>query len=479
MSKKRDKTHSAKLSPTGYIRKRSRQLDLKECFINSDWKESGLANILIVRKHKSQNLTLSFYLVDLYCKGVKDSHFMFNISNYEYQEILSHFQSESLGINCSYVLAHNIIFEALEFAKSNGFSAYKEFLHTTIHFLEEDTEDIEMKEIEVGLNGKPCLIVNPDDQNTKNEIAILEKHVGQGNYDIIYLDEEGNEIQEGEDDISFSSEELEKKTLEALEELEEMKNWTSDDWEKFKSGEKVLSDETSLVLSDMLFYSHFSQDELLEAEEEIVTLFDLEIDFEEKENNLDINLKDNIILINDVRDKTGPKRAIKLYKNLMSDYPGVPELYLNLISLHQEAGNDKEANLLMEHACQIFPKNLLLRLAYAIQLLHEEKMEMFLKVLDNKFSLPELLPEQKSYHIKDFIIFQLMMFQYMVTTNKILMADMIFNQIVEMEILSGDDLEEMNETLLNAKMDIIDQTIEKMEKNGDYPISNTQMRVIK
>lgn len=479
MSKKREKTHSAKLSPTGYIRKRSRQLDIKECFINSNWKDSGLANILIVRKHKSENLTLCFYLVDLYCKGIKDSHFMFNISNYEYQEILNDFQSGGLGINCTYALAHNIIFEALEFASSNGFSACKEFSHTTIHFLEEDTDDIEMIDIELGLNEKPCLVVNPDNQNTKNEIAILEKHVGRGNFDIIYLDEDGYEIVEDEDDLSFNNEELDEKTLNALEELEEMKNWSSDDWAKFKSGENTFSEETLHILSDMLFYSHFSQDELLEAEEETDKLFDQEIDFTESENTLDKKLIDNIKLVNNVRDKSGPKRAIKLYKNLMSDYPGVPELYLNLISLHQEAGNDKEANLLMEHACQIFPKNLLLRLAYAIQLLHEDKMEMFLEVLDNKFSLQELLPGQKSFHIKDFIIFQIMMFYYKISSQEILEADMIFNRIIEMEMLNEDDVEDMGETLLIAKTTIINQTIEKMEESRDNPIPKTQMRIIK
>ena len=65
------------LSPENYIRKKARSLPIHECTINSHWEESGLANISIARRHTNGNITSCFYLIDLLCLGVKDTHYIF------------------------------------------------------------------------------------------------------------------------------------------------------------------------------------------------------------------------------------------------------------------------------------------------------------------------------------------------------------------------------------------------------------------
>ena len=114
------KKHTGKviqmLSPENYIRTKARTLPIYECLINDIWKEEGIANIIIARNHINGNITICFYLVDLFCLGVKDTHYMFNTSRDEYQEIVS--KSQHLDpITISYELAHNIIYAALEFAE--------------------------------------------------------------------------------------------------------------------------------------------------------------------------------------------------------------------------------------------------------------------------------------------------------------------------------------------------------------------------
>jgi len=70
--KKRIKNNNlAKLSPKKYIVNNARKLAIGKCYINDNWEEDGIASIYIIRKHKGGAITVGFYLVDLYCKGVK------------------------------------------------------------------------------------------------------------------------------------------------------------------------------------------------------------------------------------------------------------------------------------------------------------------------------------------------------------------------------------------------------------------------
>src|ERR1035437_2347946 len=108
------------LSPENYIRTKARALPIYECLVNEIWKEEGIANIIIARKHINGNITVCFYLVDLFCLGVKDTHYMFNIGSEEYQKIISNGEDME-PVSIRYALVHNIIYAALEYAEEFGF----------------------------------------------------------------------------------------------------------------------------------------------------------------------------------------------------------------------------------------------------------------------------------------------------------------------------------------------------------------------
>jgi hypothetical protein len=180
------------LSPENYIRQRARSLPIYECIINDDWKTSGTAHMVIVRKHINGSLTLAIYMVDLLCLGVRDTYYRFNISTDDYHDLLD-IMSESMNMQkVDYVLVHNIVLAAAEFAKDLGFKPHKEFTATTQYMLDEDTEEIELIEIECGRNDKPLFIktdvfTESESQRITNQ---LEKAVGKGNFDVIYGSEE-------------------------------------------------------------------------------------------------------------------------------------------------------------------------------------------------------------------------------------------------------------------------------------------------
>ena len=198
---------SQALSPENYIRNRARSLPIYECLIRPDWKETGMSHVVVSRSHTNGNISACIYLVDLTCLGVKDSFYLFNASMEYYREKIEAYHFEQI----SYALAHNIIYSAVAFAEEYGFKPQKEFISTTRFMLEEDTEDVELIEIECGKNGKPLYVCGPYDDKKKVAaiIAQLERTAGKGNYDYILPgsdddyyqgDEEEDDDYQNEDD---------------------------------------------------------------------------------------------------------------------------------------------------------------------------------------------------------------------------------------------------------------------------------------
>jgi hypothetical protein len=188
MAKNNPKKHFQLLSPENYIRQKARNLPIYQCRINNDWDEGKLANIIIARNHTNGNITFCLYLVDLGCLGVKDSMYYFNMPVDEYEDYLVQFEEKLPSKSISYELAHNIIYAAIEFAEEYGFKPCKEYVSTTKYMLEDDTDDIELIEIEVGDKyGDPLFVSNGYESPTRvNQILNqLDKTAGKDNYTYI------------------------------------------------------------------------------------------------------------------------------------------------------------------------------------------------------------------------------------------------------------------------------------------------------
>lgn len=210
MAKKKKGKVIQMLTPENYIRQKARSLPVFECWLNNDWNETGLANILVGRKHSNGNITAGLYLVDLKCLGVKDSTYWFNIPEFEFREIIERASGMMYMESVPYTLVHNIIFAGLEFADDFGFKPYKEFTSVAQYILEEDTDDIEMMEIDCGMNGKPAYIRGPleNDVESARIIAQLERSAGPGNY--IFIDEinKWGDLEDDEEEMDFEDEDF-------------------------------------------------------------------------------------------------------------------------------------------------------------------------------------------------------------------------------------------------------------------------------
>ncbi len=149
-----NKNQPKQLSPENYVKTKARTLPIDGCYVNENWKESGLANIFIVRKHNNGNFTFGVYLVDLFALGTKDTFYNFN----QPQNVINGLITKFGIIKVDYDLAHNIIFGANEYAIENGFKIHKDFDKITKFILEIDDEKIPLIDIEFGKDGKPLVI---------------------------------------------------------------------------------------------------------------------------------------------------------------------------------------------------------------------------------------------------------------------------------------------------------------------------------
>ena len=193
MSKKKKKSGKVirmPQSPENYIRSRARKLPIHKCLINDVWQESGMATIIISRIHTSGYVTFGVYLVDLFCLGVKDTVYQFNIPGFEFDQYINEFSDHEKLISCDYVLAHNIIYGSIEFADEFEFLPHKDFTNVTKYILEEDDENVDLMDIEFGKNGKPFVVAEIGNEPV-NVISQLEKTAGPGNFEVIYIDENG------------------------------------------------------------------------------------------------------------------------------------------------------------------------------------------------------------------------------------------------------------------------------------------------
>jgi hypothetical protein len=184
------------LSPENYIRTRARSLPLHECLVNTRWEDAQMVNVMVARKHSNGNITACLYLVDLYCQGVKDTTWFFNMPALEYGELKNEINGKMDFEEVKYELVHNIIYAALEFAEEYGFYPHRDFTGITIYMLEEDSDEIELIDIECGIDGKPAYMRTPNHSKRETEmiIAKLEKNPGPGNY--VILDETAEDTDE-------------------------------------------------------------------------------------------------------------------------------------------------------------------------------------------------------------------------------------------------------------------------------------------
>ncbi len=478
--KKNRKLISNNLSPENYIKNRGRNLPIYECLVNEEWQEDGVAQIVIARQHSNGNLTFCVYLVDIFCRGVKETFYQFNVPVKTYLDIIEEIRAEVELIKTDYTLVHNIIFGAIEYAGDFGFSPHRDFEKVTAYLLEEDDEQIDLLDIKFGFRGKPLLVVTEEEEPYNKYLAILDKTAGVGNYNyLLPSGEASDEIDKLEDtDVMFFNPPytfLEPKIFDEEtetiidEELSEYENFDDEELNKITEDEIELLTETHIRMSEMLFAYMFPKEEVQEAYDFGMELFEgielnEEIEFDDDEMLPDKSDMELLSHAYEDFEAGNPKKALKIAKQLLVNYPDTPPL-LNLIYVcYISLKKARKAEDVILYSYQRFPKNISIRSYYFLYLMNKKKYDELEKQLATTgITIKDVNPNKYCYSSNRVFGYYQTILIFFLNTNQLLKSKAILYQL---NIHGMKQI--MYDSLYEFYLESMSDFFEKMEKKIQY-----------
>ena len=186
MSKKKKVVQFQPLSLKNYIKQIARKLPIYKCWSlnEEDIEEAGINQIVVARQKKNGSFIVGYYLTDPFCLGLRNTFYKELEDEDDILEIFENLDNNLQEVEPNY--AFNYVYGAIEYAGDLGFSPHKDFSIT--EFILDDVEDIDFIDIEFGKNGKPLYISGPFD-DIKRIMGILNRAVGEGNYDTLEVDD--------------------------------------------------------------------------------------------------------------------------------------------------------------------------------------------------------------------------------------------------------------------------------------------------
>jgi len=156
----------------------TRDLPVHECLISPDWRDNGMAVVVLSRHLRDGRITGALYLVDLYCLGLKNTFLFPSVSVPEYKAMVrkSFRRYADPPLKCSPEFARALVYGAIDYAAQFGFEPHKDF-RTTQYAMEPKDSPTEPIDVTFGYEGKPFFVAGPDD-NVWKIIRQLERTTG-------------------------------------------------------------------------------------------------------------------------------------------------------------------------------------------------------------------------------------------------------------------------------------------------------------
>ena len=415
-------------TPEKYIRNKARSLPLGTCYINDGWKDSGMALIVVTRKHVNNNVTYAAFQVDLYCLGIKEAFYEFNVHQYtitelrkKHDEISDH---EDPVNEADYSLVHNIIYGALEYGEDLGFKPPKSF-NTAVFILEEDTEEIELIDIEFGLNGKPVVFFGKE-KHPHNILSQLDKSVGKGNYKVYYGDEydpDQNENfidEEADDDLKDFVEGKEPDFIDKpLEEFDE------NDFMQIVEGKKQLDPENlfKFTIAASILGLHKKEKKEIDRIADQVEKWKISDGSPANEPDL-FNTAQEWDVYNKLYDLylASPENAIKSVKEAITQYPESFHFQNLLGMIYHALDQDDKLKQLAESLYQKFPDNVHAFSNLVNQLVILGEKDRVEKMLDHRFDIHKQFPGQKHFLPEELLSYLSGIINYFLLTGQLIPA---------------------------------------------------------
>jgi tetratricopeptide (TPR) repeat protein len=105
------------------------------------------------------------------------------------------------------------------------------------------------------------------------------------------------------------------------------------------------------------------------------------------------------------KSTVAPREIIPELLDMIERFPDIPVLYNYLVNAYKAIGDLPKSDSLTIQLHRQFPDYLFGRANYAIQLLESRQIERAGEVLDGKFSVGELYPDRKIFHVSEITAF--------------------------------------------------------------------------
>jgi hypothetical protein len=178
---------SAKISIVPEALQYAREYPYHGCWIYADWKESGIAPVVVARQQSDGKLVYGVYMIDLYCLGIKDAYTRTDISKNKFERDLPKMCAQEPQ-ECTVEFAHELIYDAMEYAARYGFEPYVDFMKQSAdQLLDPPDAHPRTHQIEFGQDGKPFYVAGPYDSEfkIKSVISTLERTAREGNFNCL------------------------------------------------------------------------------------------------------------------------------------------------------------------------------------------------------------------------------------------------------------------------------------------------------
>jgi hypothetical protein len=185
------RAHQQALAPSSpkAILRHARSYPIYECLISDNWNKketSGLVEVLVARQQPDGDICFGVYLIDVYCLGLKNTFANAGFSRSRYiNEVRNQIFRAGKPVECPIELAHQMIYQSIEYAAQFGFEPQKDFMFSQ-YLLAPRGELEEPYKLTFGKDGKPFFIAGPHD-NIGRILRQLDKTAGPGNYDYLTM----------------------------------------------------------------------------------------------------------------------------------------------------------------------------------------------------------------------------------------------------------------------------------------------------
>jgi hypothetical protein len=168
-------------------------MPLHQCLIPRVLNEQGIGSVVISRKMPNGEIAAGFFLVDIYCLGLKNCFFAV-VPQGTYEQRIGQLAEKEGAEFAEPACAVKLIEDAVAYAEGLGFHPHRDYLTVKGIFGSIDPTACP-KEFEFGKDGKPFYVSGPNETQADSEriIATLTRRVGPDGFHFMSRVELGEE----------------------------------------------------------------------------------------------------------------------------------------------------------------------------------------------------------------------------------------------------------------------------------------------